>query len=308
MEARQRRARCRIEDEPRIRMFLQEACRHAGRHRAFHGVAHDLRLVLAEGQQHHAARIQDGSHAHGQCAARHVALAEEVAGRVHARDAVEGDEARAAVARRAGLVEAHVPGAADAEELEIDAAGVADGALVRRALRGHVLLAAGAVGDVDVRRRDVHVVEEVLLHEAPVALQRLRCHGPVLVQVERHRVAEREAFLAMEPHQFLVDALWRGSGGQAKHRVASLRGTFAEQGGDLRCHRATGRRAGGVHAHGNAFAASRRRCVERRALAVPCVRGVRVGGRRVHVSHARRVPGLSRATAFMIGESGPGGT
>ena len=75
-------------------------------------------------------RFEDGADAHRERLVRHVFLAEEAAGGVAARDRVERDQARAAVARRARLVEADVPGAADAEELQVDAAGPADLLLV----------------------------------------------------------------------------------------------------------------------------------------------------------------------------------
>ena len=58
----------------------------------------------------------------------------KLAGRVAARHRVERDQARAAVPRRAGLVEADVAGAADAEDLQVDAAGPADHLLVARAV------------------------------------------------------------------------------------------------------------------------------------------------------------------------------
>ena len=68
---------------------------------------------------------QDRVDAHRDRLARDVPLAEEVAGGVQAGDAVERDQARAAVARRAGLVEADVAGAADAQDLEVEPAGLA---------------------------------------------------------------------------------------------------------------------------------------------------------------------------------------
>ncbi len=83
-------------------------------------------------------------------ALRHMLLAEEVARRVLAGDAVEGDEARAAAAAGAGFVEADVPGASDAEDLQVDAACVGDRLLVGGARGGDLRLREDAVGDVHV--------------------------------------------------------------------------------------------------------------------------------------------------------------
>ena len=82
------------------------------------------RLVLAERHQDHAAGVEDRADAHRDRPARHVFFAKEVAGRVDPRDVVERDQARAAFAAGARLVEADVARAADAEELQVDPAGL----------------------------------------------------------------------------------------------------------------------------------------------------------------------------------------
>jgi hypothetical protein len=89
---------------------------------ALDGAPDDRRLVLAGGDDHDLARGEDRRDAHRHRLARHVLLAEEVGGRVEARDVVEVDDARAALDPRARLVEADVPGLADAQQLEVDAA------------------------------------------------------------------------------------------------------------------------------------------------------------------------------------------
>ena len=110
----------------------------------FDGPLHDRRLVLAEGHDDDLAGLEDGADAHGQGLVRHVLLAEEAAGGVAARHRIERDQARAAVARRAGLVEADVAGAADAQDLQVDAAGPADQLLVA----GAVVLASSSAAIV----------------------------------------------------------------------------------------------------------------------------------------------------------------
>ena len=87
----------------------------------------------------------------------HVLLAEKAAGGVAARHRIERDQARSAMAGRAGLVEADVAGAADAQDLQVDAARPADHLLVAGAVFLDILAGDGAVGNVDVLRRDIDV-------------------------------------------------------------------------------------------------------------------------------------------------------
>jgi len=81
----------------------------------------------------------------------------------------QGLDARAAAQAGAGLVEGDVPIGPDAAEEELDPPRAPDLLLVRDAL----LLEVGgvAVEDVDVRRVDVDVAEEVLVHERVVRLR-----------------------------------------------------------------------------------------------------------------------------------------
>ena len=131
-DGRQLAGRRLVEEEGGVGMLLQEAGGDGVGDRPLDGPLHDRRLVLAEGQEHDLAGVEDGADAHRQGLVRHVLLAEETAGRVAARHRVERDQARPAVAGRAGLVEADVAGAADAQDLQVDAAGPADLLLVTR--------------------------------------------------------------------------------------------------------------------------------------------------------------------------------
>ena len=55
-------------------------------------------------------------------------------------------------------------------------------------------------------RVDVDVVEQVLAHEAHVALQLVRLHREVFVEVERDDVLEREPLFLVQPDQLVVHA------------------------------------------------------------------------------------------------------
>ena len=123
---RQRGGRRFVEQNFRVRMFLQEAGGESRRDLAFDRPGDDRRLVLAERQHDELPCGENRADAHRDRLPRHVLFAEEIAGGVEARDAVERDQPRAAVAAGARLVEADVAGAADAEELNIDPAGLRD--------------------------------------------------------------------------------------------------------------------------------------------------------------------------------------
>src|SRR5690606_12399386 len=196
----------------------------------------------------------DGADAHGDGVAGHVGLAEEVAGGVAAGERVEGDQAGAGVAAGAGLVEADVAGAADAEDLEIEAAGVADAILVGLAAGEDFGAGHGAVGHVDVFGRHVDVVEELVVHEAPVTLGVGAGEAVVFVEVEGDDVLERQAFLAVQADELAVEAHGGGAGGEAEDGAATLVGALADEGGDLGGKTAAGGVGGGVELGGDAFA------------------------------------------------------
>src|SRR5262249_45830339 len=139
------------------------------------------------------AGVENGADAHRDGLLGYVLLAEEAAGRVLARHRIERDQARAAMARRAGFVEADVPGAANAEDLQVDAAGPANALFVAGAIILDLLGPQGAVGHMNVLRRNVDVIEERFLHPAPVALRIVRRHGVIFVEIEGNDAREVEA-------------------------------------------------------------------------------------------------------------------
>src|SRR5690606_23096764 len=111
----------------------------------------------------------------------------------------------------ARLVEPDVAALADPEDLEVDPAGPFDGGLVLPAVGFHLVARDVAARDVDVLRLDVHVLEEVLPHVPVEAVDAIRLHGVVLIEIERDDVGEVEALLAVQADQFAVYADRRGA-------------------------------------------------------------------------------------------------
>src|SRR5690606_38253210 len=131
---------------------------------------------------------------------------------------VERNHAGATLEAGAGLVEADVTRLADAQDLEVDAAGVTDLLFVLRRLPLDLVTRHVATREVDVLRRDVHAVEQVLLHVAPEAVDAVRLHGIVLVQVERHDLREVEPLFLMPANEFAIDLDRRAARREAEDR------------------------------------------------------------------------------------------
>src|SRR2546423_8155973 len=75
---------------------------------------------------------------------------------------------------------------------------------------------------MDVLRLDVDVVKEVLPHEPVVAVDALRLHRVVLVQIESHHVGEIETFFSMHLDQLAIDADRSAAGGEAEDCVSAF--------------------------------------------------------------------------------------
>ena len=172
----------------------------------FDGFCHDGGFVFAERENEDALRFENGSHTHGDRSTGDIFGAEKVTGGIGASDGVEGNHAGASCLVGTGFIEADVTGAADAEDLNVDAAGSSNAGFVVAAVVGNSFGRNGAVRDVCLPRRDVNVIEEVFPHESHVTLHIFWLHRMVFIQIECDDVSEREAFFAVEADQFGVDA------------------------------------------------------------------------------------------------------
>lgn len=177
-----------VEHDLGLRMVLQETGGDGGVDFAFNGSLDNGCFMLAKGQHKNFASFENRTDAHCDGTSGHVFLAEEIASGVNSRDAIERNQSGTAGYGGAGFVESDMPRAADAQELNIDAAYLLDFVFVPFAVISHLFDRQSAVGYIGLLGGDVDQIEQVLAHEADVALQLVRLHGEVLVQVERKDV------------------------------------------------------------------------------------------------------------------------
>ena len=198
-------------------MLLQSTGRHVIAGGFFNGFLHDRRFMFAKSHEHNATRIENRSHSHGDRLPHHVPLPKEVTGRIRPRHTIERDQSRATGNRTARFIKANVAGASDAENLQVDAPSFTNLLFVAQTRRRHILSRQRASGYVDGVERNIDMIKEVLPHEAMVALQRVGRDGPVFVKIECDHACKRQAFLAMQANEFVVDAHRRAACGQSQH-------------------------------------------------------------------------------------------
>ena len=119
---------------------------------------------------------------------------------------------------RGRFVEGDVAVIADAAHEQVDFAVGLDLVFVALAL-GHQILGV-AIEDVDVFRANVHVIEEVVVHEAVVALRMFLGQPHVLVHVEGDHVLEAHLAGFMQLNQALVGVEQGAASGQTQHEGA----------------------------------------------------------------------------------------
>ena len=113
----------------------------------------------------------------------------------------------------ARLVETDVPVEAKAQQLQIDAAYTVDDGIVL--CTGIGSIGVRAIRQVGLCGVDVHTVEQVTVHEAPVAFRVLLGQSALLVQVDGGHLEKIDVALVVPLHQLLVCAHRGASGGQA---------------------------------------------------------------------------------------------
>ena len=121
-------------------------------------------------------------------------------------------------ARREGvrrLVEAYVAIVADAQELQVDAAAIGDGALI--GVEHRLRIGGEAVRHMRVARLYIYVVKELLLHKAAVTLRVAGGEAGVFVEVERAHAGKVHAPRPVAGNQRAIEGERRRAGGQPQH-------------------------------------------------------------------------------------------
>ena len=84
---------------------------------------------------------------------------------------------------------------------------------------GILCIGVGAVRQVDLGRVDVHLIEQILVHEAPVAFRVLLGQAAVLVQIDGGHLRKIDVALVVPVHQLCIRANGGAAGRQTQHAV-----------------------------------------------------------------------------------------
>ena len=120
---------------------------------------------------------------------------------------------------------------AKAQQLQVDAAQGGDEGLVAGALP--LLVGLHAVGHVGVGLVDVHMVEQVVVHEIAVALVVGHGQTDVLVQIHSADLGEVQFPGLILLHQLGVSSLRAAAGGKTQHAVGLQQDLSGDQVGCL---------------------------------------------------------------------------
>ncbi len=134
----------------------------------------------------------------------------------------EDFETRSGAKTGGGLVEADVAIAADAKDLQVDAASISNALLVGGAVLAIVPFDR-AIGNMNVGGRDVHVRKKVLAHEVREALRMIGGKSQVFVEIEGGHAGKIEGLFPVQAGELLIHADGAAAGRQteAKSRVAA---------------------------------------------------------------------------------------
>jgi hypothetical protein len=218
-----------IDVERRVRMLLQKSRRDLDIDFTLDGTLDDACLMLPGRKDNDLARVENRRDPHRERLTRNVLLAEEIGCGILARHVVEMHLARSTLDARSRLVEADVTRFADAKELQIDPPRLTNRLFIPETLELDVLPRRVAAGDVHVLALDVDVREQILPHEPVIAVDAVRPHGVVLVEIERHNVGERQPFVAVEADELAIDTDRCGARGESEDRLIAAGFLLADQ-------------------------------------------------------------------------------
>ena len=206
-----------IDDKGYVGMELQGGSRDGGGDGAFDGFGDGGGLGGSGGEQENFASFQNRADAHGDGATGTLFAGSEGFGIVVQSFAAQDFEARARTDAGSGLIEADVAIAADAEKLEVDASGLADGQFVGSAVL-IVIAADGAIGNVDVAGIYVDVREQIFMHEMMEALRMRGGKSEIFIEIKSNDAGEIERAVLVKSDELFVNADHGAASGQAKRQ------------------------------------------------------------------------------------------
>jgi hypothetical protein len=185
------------------------------------------------GRQHDAAAaIEDCADTHGDGPARNRGFTSERFGILFAGGGCEGFDARARAQGGKRFVEADVSGLADAQELEVDAAGFLNEGFVSAAFGFEVV--GDAIWQMCFFNIDVHAAKQVLAHVFMVGMRIGRSEADVFIEVEGHAFRKIKFLVRVQPRQLAIDALHRFAGSQTEHEPRVRSEVMGDDPGDER--------------------------------------------------------------------------
>ena len=206
-----------ISDQDNVGMQLENGSGAAGGNGSVNHIMNGLGLLLAVSGDHDGASAHDGVGTHGIGLTRHILdLIEQAA--VCLDRALGKVDAMSTVGEVIiGLVEANVTVVANAKKLEVRVPCSRNHGIVLGA--SGISIGIGAIGHVGVLDIDVHMVEQVLVHEITVALGVITVKAAILVQVIGAHLGEVNVAFLVPLDKLLVRANGSRAGGQAKNAI-----------------------------------------------------------------------------------------
>src|SRR5262245_51558490 len=117
----------------------------------------------------------------------------------------------------------------DAEDLDVDAAGLANRGFIFRAVVVDFVNPGRAIGNVDVLAADVDVIEERLEHPAAIGMRIVTGHRMVFIKIEGNQLRKIEPGILVQADQLAIETHWSRAGRQPKQGRFSRRVVFANE-------------------------------------------------------------------------------
>lgn len=223
-----------VSNQDNVGMQLENGSGAAGGNGSINHIMNGLGLLLTVSGDHDGASAHDGVGTHGIGLTRDILdLIEKAA--VGLDRALGKVDAMSAVGEViVGLVEANVTVVANAQKLKILVARSRNHGIVLGA--SGISIGIGAIGHMGVLDIDIHVIEQVLVHEITVALGVITVEAAILVQVIAAHLGEVNVALLVPLDKLLVRANGSRAGGQAKNAIRLENNLRRDDIGNLAAH------------------------------------------------------------------------